>query len=669
MASTGSQDQDEAKFGINAYSTSTKGFFGVLKHRYTDFVVRECSLDGDVARLTTTDGTMVEEAAFPKAEKLEMSNDDAISAFFAELAVLTAEVNPSESVGADSIALNERLKTYFQACINKETDVEPSVVGMACCEKEMRGKVHGLVRKYMGKSIDSGTDTIDGVTYMVFKAKHSMKGFNPNKADSGGGRGDGHNSRRDGWPKNVGDFLEFTMIKMNVDTLKATQSMAQGGLRCKDTSITYAGTKDKRAVTVQRCCVYRRKPSDFKGINKKGMVRGALVRVGDFKYSSKAMRLGDLSGNRFSLVLRDVQESSDLVEAACEQLKSNGFLNYFGLQRFGRGGESSSSAVGVEYIKGNVPGALALLLGIKLSEDKAELFTSIDLQEAARKFGMQYFSNESKAVDCLQRFPQDGDRALKCIPRSTRLMCAHAYQSLLFNEALTERINKYGLSPVVGDLISLKERDESMKDTKVFRVTQEDVDNNKYTMADVVLPLVGHDAQLPSNDIGDMYSRRMSEDGISLEFFKTKAAPEFRMTGAYRRIIEYPKDFQWRQLDYSDPDEELVETELGAHEVAAREEWQKVQDKKAAHEAAKNADDDEADMPDDIAEMMEVAKEGDKKALRAVQLEFTLAPGTYATMLIRELSKQSTSPAHYQSIMQGNTAKVDEEPALKKAKH
>lgn len=59
------------------------------------------------------------------------------------------------------------------------------------------------------------------------------------------------------------------------------------------------------------------------------------------------VNLGDLSGNRFKIVIRDVKEKSDeLIRSAIDSLKSNGFINYFGLQRFGNSAESPTHLIG-----------------------------------------------------------------------------------------------------------------------------------------------------------------------------------------------------------------------------------------------------------------------------------------------------------------------------------
>jgi TruD family tRNA pseudouridine synthase len=52
--------------------------------------------------------------------------------------------------------------------------------------------------------------------------------------------------------------------------------------------------------------------------------------------NSTAIKLGDLSGNRFKIVIRELSEQNDqIINEAVESLKENGFINYFGLQRFG----------------------------------------------------------------------------------------------------------------------------------------------------------------------------------------------------------------------------------------------------------------------------------------------------------------------------------------------
>ena len=50
------------------------------------------------------------------------------------------------------------------------------------------------------------------------------------------------------------------------------------------------------------------------------------------------LQLGNLRGNRFEIVLREVSCTAEHLDLSCQALNERGFINYFGLQRFGKGG-------------------------------------------------------------------------------------------------------------------------------------------------------------------------------------------------------------------------------------------------------------------------------------------------------------------------------------------
>ena len=79
------------------------------------------------------------------------------------------------------------------------------------------------------------------------------------------------------------------MLKENVDTMSAA-SIISRNLRLKPDAIKYAGTKDKRAITSQKCTVYRRKPSDLARVNRFNIP--PFIRVGDFEYVQQPLKLG-----------------------------------------------------------------------------------------------------------------------------------------------------------------------------------------------------------------------------------------------------------------------------------------------------------------------------------------------------------------------------------------
>jgi tRNA pseudouridine13 synthase len=81
-----------------------------------------------------------------------------------------------------------------------------------------------------------------------------------------------------------------------------------------------------------------------------------------YSYVKDRLRLGDLAGNRFTIVLRDVKGcSEEEVVAALESLRDHGFINYYGMQRFGTG-TVATQKVGAKMLRADWEGAVNLLL-------------------------------------------------------------------------------------------------------------------------------------------------------------------------------------------------------------------------------------------------------------------------------------------------------------------
>ena len=99
------------------------------------------------------------------------------------------------------------------------------------------------------------------------------------------------------------------------------------------------------------------------------------------------------------------------------------------------------------------------------------------------------------------------------------------------------------------------------KSSDIHVLTEQDIKMNTYTIMDVLLPLPGHSIILPTNDIGQYIRDLLAKDDLSPEFFGKCSPSEHRMNGAYRHLMQMPKDFEWNFFEYSDPNEELVPTE------------------------------------------------------------------------------------------------------------
>jgi tRNA pseudouridine13 synthase len=565
---------------------------------------------------------------------------------------------------------------------------------MAADNKEIRKSIHMLTRKYLSEYVETTTSVKDGKQYIEFHAKHKANviiatGDGNDDTRGAGGSGGGNNRskgkskgkgrRREQWPTGVGKHLQFTLLKSNIDTMRAVQSLAEL-IRCRESSIGFAGIKDKRAVTAQLCTVYQRKPSDLKHINCRSKVQGGFYRIGDFKYVDDQIRLGDLKGNRFTIVLRDVKQDDAVIEATCNELKKKGFINYFGLQRFGRGANAASMEVGIEYIRGNDKGVVDRLLGSNekyfvLSDAASTLdgmkkfYKDGDLQGALNALekvsNVRAHRTEKAVLRSLIENKNDYHKAVRAVPRLERQICVHAYQSFVYNLVLTERIKRYGLVQFFGDLVKVNDSDshrvgEVPDDDKLYglpavhHITEDDIKNNKYTIHDIVLPLPGYEIELPSNSIKTVYQDLLAGDGITdMNQFRSGAVEEYRLRGDYRKCLQYPKDMEWQVMSYSGAEEELVDTELKALEDEQYEKDKSYYNRAGSITINNNS---EGDVTNSNAMM--TTEDARPKPLRAVRLDFTLSSGTYATMLIREITKSATSPGFYQLLTENEKMKT-----------
>jgi len=124
-------------------------------------------------------------------------------------------------------------------------------------------------------------------------------------------------------------------------------------------NVGYAGLKDRHAVTRQAFTVQLAgKPDpDWSAFPH------AEVKVLAATRHSRKLKRGALRGNRFVLVLREVQGDRAEAERVLERIGARGVPNYFGEQRFGREG-------------GNVAQARAMFAGKRVDRDKRSMLLS-----------------------------------------------------------------------------------------------------------------------------------------------------------------------------------------------------------------------------------------------------------------------------------------------------
>lgn len=139
--------------------------------------------------------------------------------------------------------------------------------------------------------------------------------------------------RSDKPKKSIPKYCHFVLFKQNKDTMECINLLAKM-LHINTGNFAYAGTKDKRATTIQNISVQNTLSKRLQQLNQK--LRNIVL--GNFSYADSGLTLGDLTGNEFTIIIRDVAENAGGdIDIACTSLRDKGFINYFGLQRFGTG--------------------------------------------------------------------------------------------------------------------------------------------------------------------------------------------------------------------------------------------------------------------------------------------------------------------------------------------
>lgn len=134
-------------------------------------------------------------------------------------------------------------------------------------------------------------------------------------------------------PSGEGEHLWLDVEKNGANTAFVAQQLAEAA-GVQDRDVGYAGLKDRHAITRQWFSIYLPKgetPDLTRLAHPEFKVLGQSRHV-------KKLRPGDLQGNRFRIVLRDVTGDRDAIEANLQAVASHGAPNYFGAQRFGHDG-------------------------------------------------------------------------------------------------------------------------------------------------------------------------------------------------------------------------------------------------------------------------------------------------------------------------------------------
>ncbi|MBU1198849.1 MAG: tRNA pseudouridine(13) synthase TruD [Nanoarchaeota archaeon] len=238
-----------------------------------------------------------------------------------------------------------------------------------------------------------------------------------------------------------GDYSIFLMKKNNYTTERAIQQIANA-LHIERKRLGYAGNKDKVAVTAQNISIKHASKEKVEAIKLKDV---ELTFLG---HSQNPISLGDLEGNSFEIIVRDIEKSPVCLKR---------IVNYFGEQRFSK----NNAEIGEAIVKKDFKKAVDLVLDI-IGHD------------------------EKKVIEHLKKNKNDFVGALKNIPWKILKLYVHAFQSKLWNAIAKECVEK----DLKVDKIPLIGFATEVKDKKVKKIVDKIMQNNKITFRDFVIPAI-----------------------------------------------------------------------------------------------------------------------------------------------------------------------------------
>ena len=347
--------------------------------------------------------------------------------------------------------------------------------------------------------------------------------------------------------------------------------------------VTWAGTKDRHAVTTQLFAVRELAPEDIPEIS------DADVEV--VGRAGRGLQFGDLAGNEFRVVVRDAErpEQADAVSADLEAFASGtadgsqaaparadrdawrpGVPNFFGQQRFGSY-RPVTHEVGLAVLRGDWEGAAMAYLGNPSEHEPED-------SQAAR----EYVAETRDWTGALDRFPNrlryertmlheladggDFRDAVETFPSNLQRLFVNAAQSYAFNLVLSERMER-GLpfhEPVAGDVVWFAEETDASRagdasgtgaagasdavtvarpdPGREQRVTESRVDvmarHCERGRAFVTAPLVGTDTELAAGEPGEIERRVLAD--LDLEPADFDLPGEFDSSGTRRAVLLRP---------------------------------------------------------------------------------------------------------------------------------
>jgi tRNA pseudouridine13 synthase len=317
--------------------------------------------------------------------------------------------------------------------------------------------------------------------------------------------------------------------------------------------ISWAGTKDKHAVTTQLFT--------FDGINSEEVpdISDATIEV--VGRAGRPILFGDLAGNAFEIVIRDADRPEQAAPIA-EQLRDFAGANdesviavpnYFGQQRFGSH-RPVTHEVGLAIVRGDWEQAVLTYVGNpserepeRTRQARAFVDRTHDWAEALERFPRHLGYERAMLHRLVEGDETEADfrAALETVPTNLQQLFVNAAQSYLFNRIVSTRLER-GLPfdrPVAGDVVCFADSDAPADLVVPDQSRTQRVDKDRIASvtrhcergrAFVTAPLVGTETELADREPGEIEREVLDAVGVEPDDFSLPG--EFDSSGTHRAV-------------------------------------------------------------------------------------------------------------------------------------
>ena len=331
-----------------------------------------------------------------------------------------------------------------------------------------------------------------------------------------------------------GRYAVYRARKRAITTLQLQNRLA-AALGLSASAVAFPALKDRQAVAVQFGTVRGAGPPQVKG-------QGFTAER--FGWLDRRLSPGDLAGNRFSAVLRDLsQDEAARVTARLAEMAHWGLPNYFDEQRFGSR-LADGEFPGRLILRRDEAGALRAHLAGQQIGDTAEVRAFKAFAAAQWGDWEAIFerapkpSNYRSVLTYLRDHPDGYRRALNLVtPRVLSLYLA-AYQSFLWNQ-LAGRTLQAKLEAADVPLETVSIGGETLP---IYRQLPQDL---LASLEGIKLPLLHHRLQPKDPTVASFIEAILDKEGFTLRDLKARVLKKAYLGKGARALLLLPRDLTW----------------------------------------------------------------------------------------------------------------------------